>query len=131
MIKKSRELPGLTATVSRVVHVAPGDKIATDKPHAFVYFIAVRNGSDETVTLLGRKWVVHENGGRRTVIEGDGIVGRQPRLRPGGHFSYNSFHTTEGDARAEGSFHGVDASGRPIHVRIPPFEMIVPPEETA
>jgi hypothetical protein len=29
---------------------------------------------------------------------------------------------------ADGSFHGIDSAGDPIHVRIPPFEMRVPPE---
>jgi len=128
---ESRELPGLTVTVSRVVHFEPGDKLPANRPHAFVYFITVHNESKETVTLLGRKWIVLEPGGSRVVIEGDKIVGKTPCLAPGGYFSYNSFHTTAGDARAEGSFHGIDGSGKPVHVRIPPFELTVPRKDSA
>jgi len=123
---KSRAVTGVVVTVSRVVHFEAGDKLPSGRPHAFVYFITVHNGSDERITLLGRKWVVEEGDGRREVIEGDKIVGKTPCLGPGEHFSYNSFHTTSGDARAEGSFHGVDEAGAPVHVCIPPFEMHVP-----
>lgn len=97
-----------------------------DKPHAFVYFITIENGSDRTVTLLGRKWVLHHADGTQLVIEGDKIVGETPRLSPGEHFSYNSYHVTGVDARAAGSFHGIDDTGRRIHVVLPPFEMCVP-----
>lgn len=126
MKTQSRVIPGIVVTVSRVVHFEAGDKLPSGRPHAFVYFITVHNGSSERITLLGRKWIVHEEGGRREVIEGDKIVGKTPCLGPGEHFSYNSFHTTSGDARAEGSFHGVDSSGERVHVCIPPFEMHVP-----
>jgi ApaG protein len=125
MKRKSRELSGVVVTVSRVVHFEAGDKLPSGRPHAFVYFITVQNDTVERVTLLGRKWIVLE-GSRREVIEGDGIVGKTPTIEPGENFSYNSFHTTSGDARAEGSFHGVDDSGAPVHVRIPAFDLTVP-----
>ena len=126
MIEESREVPGLEVKVNRVVYFDGGDKLPADRPHAFVYFITIHNNSTEELTLLGRKWVVLDSDGRREVVEGDGIVGKNPLLGPGEHFSYNSFHTTRGSARAEGSFHGIDAHGFPVHVRIPSFEMTVP-----
>jgi ApaG protein len=126
MENKSRTIPGIEVTVTRVVHFEAGDKLPNGRPHAFVYFITVHNGSGERVTLLGRKWIVLGPDGRREVIEGDKIVGKTPCIAPGEHFSYNSFHTTSGDSRAEGSFHGVDDSGERVHVCIPPFEMHVP-----
>ena len=61
------------------------------------------------------------------MIEGEKIVGETPRLPPGEHFSYNSYHVTGVDARAIGSFHGVDEYGQKIHVFLPAFDMIVPP----
>ena len=97
-----------------------------DKPHAFVYFITISNASDRTVTLLGRKWVIEHTDGSRLVVEGDKIVGETPRLAPGESFSYNSYHVTGVDARALGSFHGLDEYGRRIHVVLPVFEMQIP-----
>lgn len=99
-----------------------------DKPHAFVYFITITNGSDRTITLLGRKWVVQHDDGTRLVIEGDKIVGETPRLSPGEQFSYNSYHVTGLDAVAHGSFHGVDEHGGKIHVLLAPFALRLPAE---
>jgi ApaG protein len=122
----SQELPGLTARLDRLCYHHGGASLPAETPHAFVYFITIRNATDRTVTLLGRKWVIEHADGTRLVVEGDKIVGESPRLGPGEQFSYNSRHITGGDARARGSFHGVDDLGRKIHVLLPPFELVVP-----
>jgi len=122
----SRELSGLSATLDKLSYHHGGASMPADKPHAFVYFITIRNGSDRTLTLLGRKWVVLNADGTRLVIEGDKIVGDTPRLAPGEAFSYNSYHFTGIDASAHGSFHGVDEFGNRIHVIMAPFEMMIP-----
>ena len=126
-MSSSRELPGLTATLDQLHYHHGGATLPADQPHAFVYFITIRNASDHTVTLLGRKWVVEHADGSRLVIEGDKIVGETPRLAPGEHFSYNSYHVTGCDATAQGSIHGVDELGRRVHVLLPPFAMTIPP----
>lgn len=125
----SLELPGLTVSLDRLEYRSGGSHVPTDTPHVFVYYLTIRNNSDRRVVLLGRKWVVESDDGDRLVVEGDKIVGHSPDLAPGDHFSYNSFHLTSGHARAEGSFHGVDAEGERIHVRIPPFDLRVPVSE--
>jgi ApaG protein len=122
----SREIPGLTARLDKLVYHHGGASLPADKPHAFVYFITIRNTSDRTLTLLGRKWVVVHDDGTRLVIEGDKIVGETPRLAPGEQFSYNSYHVTGCDAVAHGSFHGVDEHGEKIHVLLPPFALATP-----
>lgn len=122
----SQELSGLTARLDRLVYHHGGSSLPPDKPHAFVYFVTIRNESDRTVQLLGRKWLVEQSDGERLVIEGDKIVGETPRLEPGESFSYNSYHVTGCDARVVGSFHGTDEDGRRVHVILPPFEMNIP-----
>jgi ApaG protein len=122
----SIELPGLTARLDKLCHHHGGASLPPDKPHAFVYFVTLVNGSNRTVTLLGRKWVLHHADGTQLVVEGDKIVGETPRLAPGEEFSYNSYHVTGMDATAFGSFHGVDEHGSKVHVLLPPFEMTVP-----
>jgi len=125
-VPASIALPGLTAHLDKLVYHHGGKSLPPDKPHAFVYFITIHNGSDHTVTLLGRKWVVTHADGSQLVIEGDKIVGETPRLAPGEQFSYNSYHVTAGPARSCGSFHGIDDLGRHVHVVLPPFEMKIP-----
>ncbi len=122
----STELPGLTAQLDKLCYHHGGNSLPEDKPHAFVYFVTIHNGSDHTVTLLGRKWVISHPDGTHLVIEGDKIVGETPRLAPGEQFSYNSCHVTGEDAAVRGCFHGVDDSGRKIHVQLAPFELCIP-----
>ena len=122
----SRELPGLTARLDRLAHHHGGASLPADKPHAFVYFITLRNGSDRAVTLLGRKWVLQQADGSHLVIEGDKIVGETPRLAPGEEFSYNSYHVTGANSTVNGSFHGVDEFGNKIHVLLAPFDLNIP-----
>jgi ApaG protein len=122
----SVQLPGLTARLDKLVHHHGGMSLPADKPHAFVYFITIINGSDRIVTLLGRKWVIQHSDGDHLVVEGDKIVGETPRLAPGEQFSYNSYHMTGCDAHVLGSFHGVDEFGNKVHVVLPPFDLRIP-----
>jgi ApaG protein len=120
------ELPGLRVTVDRVVY-QPEAQTPADRPHCFVYFISIHNDSDVAVTIKGRKWVVTNEGGEITAVEGDGVVGQCPNILPGEKFSYNSYHLLDTtSAAAEGSYIGVDAQGRKTLVRIPRFNMVVP-----
>ena len=123
---ESLALSGLVARLDKLVYHHGGQSLPPDKPHAFVYFVTIENGSDRIVTLLGRKWVIHHEDGSQLVVEGDKIVGESPRLPPGEHFSYNSYHVTGVNARACGSFHGVDEFGNRVHVVLPTFELRIP-----
>ncbi len=126
LMTASLELPGLSVEIDKLVYRHGGEQLPPDRPHAFIYYLTIRNHSDRTVTLLGRKWVIEHSDGTRVVVEGDKIVGETPCLAPGEHFSYNSYHVTACDARAHGSFHGLDAGGKRIFVRIPPFVLHIP-----
>ncbi|MDP9291115.1 MAG: ApaG domain [Verrucomicrobiota bacterium] len=120
-----KELAGLRVQIDKVVYM-PHLDAPVDRPYPFVYFITIDNQSDEIVTIKGRKWVVTDAEGNRVVVEGDGVVGKFPRLEPGEKFSYNSYHVIGSDSVAEGSFIGVNDSSSPILTRIPRFEMRVP-----
>ena len=122
------ELEGLRVTVDEVTFM-PQLQASEDRPFPFVYFITIHNDSEETVTIKGRKWVVTDVRGETLVVEGDGVVGKFPRLETGEHFSYNSYHTIGADSVAEGAFIGVTEEGLPVLVRIPRFEMKAPTGE--
>lgn len=119
------ELQGLDVSVDKVAY-RPDVEAPADRPYAFAYFITIRNESDETVTIKGRKWVVTDSKGRRVVVEGDGVVGQFPRLRSGEKFSYNSHHVVGTDSFAEGAYLGMTDAGDAVITRIPRFDMRVP-----
>ena len=120
-----RELQNLQVLIDKVVYM-PHLEAPADRPHPFVYFITIDNQSEETVTIKGRKWVVTDAEGGRVVVEGDGVVGKFPRLEPGEKFSYNSYHVIGSDSVAEGAFIGVTDDGEAVVTRIPRFEMKAP-----
>lgn len=122
----AHELLGLKVNLDQLIYRYGGDHLPADSSHAFIYYLTIHNGSDRTVTLLGRKWVIENADGTRAVVEGDKIVGETPTLIPGAHFTYNSYHIGNSNSQASGSFHGVDAHGARIFVRIPKFDMIIP-----
>ncbi len=119
------EHKGLRVKVDDVVYM-PGLDSPDAKPHPFVYFISIHNDSQVPVTIRGRKWVVREDDGEVTVVEGDGVVGQTPVIEPGGHFSYNSYHVSAGNAKVSGAFFGETATGQWIFARIPDFRLVVP-----
>jgi len=120
------ELEGLRVEIDRVVYM-PDAQTPTDRPHAFAYFITIQNDSDEVVTIKGRKWVIRNDAGEITAVEGDGVVGEFPRLQPGEHFSYNSYHINNTRVCwAQGAYLGMTEDGRKIITRIPKFEMRAP-----
>ncbi|HAB18680.1 MAG TPA: ApaG domain-containing protein [Verrucomicrobiota bacterium] len=121
------ELTGIRVTLDRLLyqHLPPDQ--CHGRPHAFIYFLSLHNDSTVTVTIRGRKWVVTQEDGTQQVVEGDGVVGQHPVIRPGGKFSYNSFHAVATrNAVAEGAFLGIDCQRRPVVARIPAFQLQVP-----
>ena len=119
------QLEGLSVRVDDVIYMPTLDA-PDDKPHPFVYFITILNESTERVRILGRKWVIREEGGEVTVVEGDGVVGQTPVLEPGEDFSYNSYHVTAVNAGVSGAFFGTTLSGSKVRIRMPDFELELP-----
>ncbi len=120
-----REFEGLRVKVDDVIYM-PSLDAPPNKPHPFVYFISIHNDSPIPVTIRGRKWVVNEDEGEVTVVEGDGVVGQTPTIAPGEHFSYNSYHVVAKGALASGAFFGETATGEWVFARIPEFRLDVP-----
>lgn len=119
------QIPGLRVEVDNVMYV-PTIEAPADKPFAFVYFLNIENNGSEVVTIKGRKWIVRESNGESIVVEGPGVVGESPRLKPGENFAYNSCHVVKLDAEAKGSLFGVTDGGVLFSVEIPPFTLSVP-----
>jgi ApaG protein len=99
--------------------------------YVFVYHISITNTGHREVQLLTRRWVIVDADGEQHIVEGDGVVGQQPRLGPGRTFEYESFCpllTSWGTM--EGVFHmkvlsGADA-GRVVDVQVERFYLACP-----
>ncbi len=61
-----------------------------DSRFVWAYHIRINNGSNRTVQLLSRTWQITDGFGRRQEVQGAGVVGEQPVLKPGQSFEYTS-----------------------------------------
>lgn len=105
----------------------PDHSDAAEGRYVFTYRIRITNESEEAAVLLSRRWVIVDADGERHEVEGDGVVGRQPRIEPGSYHEYESFcplqtpwGTMEGHYRM-----GLD-DGRRFEVEVARFYLAAP-----
>ena len=63
----------------------------------FAYTVHIRNDGKVPAQLLGRRWLITDGNGKVQEVEGEGVVGEQPWLRPGEGFEYTSGAVLETD----------------------------------
>ncbi len=93
----------------------------------WVYHIRIENGSDETVQLATRHWKITDGRGMVNLVEGEGVVGETPLLRPGQSHDYVSgcpLSTPMGSM--EGHYTFVRSGGERFEVKIPFFPLAAP-----
>jgi len=56
----------------------------------FAYTVTIRNVGTTAAKLLTRHWVIRDANGKVQEVQGDGVVGEQPHLKPGEGFQYTS-----------------------------------------
>ena len=91
------------------------------------YTIEIANGGDRIVQLTHRHWQITDANGRLEEVRGPGVVGEQPKLKPGDAFSYTSgcpLKTPSGIM--VGTYRMVDESGEAFDVAIPAFSLDSP-----
>lgn len=121
-----------TATTDGItVRVAPNFLEEQSQPQSgrwfWSYHIRMENHSDEAVQLLTRHWKITDGRGNISHVDGDGVVGEQPVLEPGGAHDYVSgcpLPTPSGNM--EGHFRFIRADGGTFLAEIPRFELIAP-----
>lgn len=94
--------------------------------HAFSYFITIKNNSDKTVQLLERFWNIFDSLRDPDYVEGPGIVGQTPILKPNEEYSYtsNCFLASTIGAMS-GHYKMVNTSNaNEFMVKIPTFQLI-------
>ena len=93
----------------------------------WAYHIRIENDGARPVKLVSREWIISDGRGGRNEVRGEGVVGEQPVLEPGGSFDYVSgcpLGTPTG--AMEGRYFMVGADGSRFAVDIPRFPLIAP-----
>ena len=95
--------------------------------YVFAYTIQIHNRGDLPAQLVSRRWLITDANSKVQQVEGEGVVGEQPWLRPGEGFEYTSGAILETDlGTMEGSYAMVADDGTRFDVPIPAFTLTVP-----
>lgn len=60
------------------------------REYVWAYTIEIENRSAEDVQLISRVWQIMDETGLTQEVRGPGVVGQQPKLKPGEAFRYTS-----------------------------------------
>ncbi len=95
----------------------------------YSYKIVITNNSDVACRVIHRHWKIKDGNGKTYDVQGSGVVGEQPMLKPGEHYEYTSFcplHSPYGNMR--GKYQMIDEFGNRFWVTVPVF-FFRPPKE--
>jgi ApaG protein len=95
--------------------------------YAFAYTITLTNTGTVAAQLLSRQWIITDSDHHVQEVKGMGVVGQQPRLKPGESFEYTSgasIATPVGTMR--GAYQMVAEDGHGFEAAIPVFTLSVP-----
>lgn len=100
----------------------PEESSVQDSQFIFAYHITITNKGETDVQLISRHWIITNGHGDTEEVKGEGVVGLQPKLKPGQSHQYTSFcplATPTGNMR--GTFQMVNHLGAVFDVKIPLF----------
>ncbi|MBQ0116844.1 MAG: Co2+/Mg2+ efflux protein ApaG [Flavobacterium sp.] len=58
--------------------------------YAFTYKITIENHSKDAAQLLSRHWEIFDSLNHKETVDGAGVVGEKPVIKPGDSFTYQS-----------------------------------------
>ena len=98
--------------------------------YLFSYTIRIENKNPYPVRLLSRTWTITDSSGEVREVQGDGVVGEQPVIRPGEHYEYSSACDLSTEiGKMEGSYRMRREEGdldEEFDVNIPDLRLIAP-----
>ena len=95
--------------------------------YVFAYTITISNSGQVPAQLISRHWIITDANGKVQEVNGDGVVGEQPKLKPGEEFRYSSGAVLETPVGAMQGLYRMEADGGiSFDALIEPFTLAVP-----
>lgn len=93
--------------------------------YAFTYQITIENQSKDSVQLNSRHWEIYDALNDLEMVDGEGVVGKKPVLKPGEAYTYSSGCLLSSPIGAmKGHFNMINfTSTRSFKVEIPTFKL--------
>ncbi len=113
-------------TVRVAVNFLPEQSRPSAGKWFWVYHIRIENGSDQDIRLMTRHWRITDGRGMVSHVDGDGVVGENPRLKPGTAHDYVSGCPLTTPSGSMEGFYTFETDNGPVEVRIPFFPLAAP-----
>ena len=115
------------------ISVAVATRYIEDSSHpdagryVFAYTVTLRNTGRVAARLLRRHWIVTDANGHVEEVEGEGVIGEQPRIAPGERYQYTSGAVLATPvARMEGRYQMLGDDGHAFEAPVPAFALSIP-----
>ena len=95
---------------------------------AFSHHVTIENQSKDSVQLTTRQWEIYDALNNLEVVDGEGVIGKKPVIKPGESYTYSSGCLLSSPIGAmKGYFNMVNfTSTRSFRVIIPTFKLSAP-----
>ena len=95
--------------------------------YVFAYTITITNEGTVSARLLRRHWLITDANGKVQEVQGDGVIGEQPYLKPGETFRYTSGAILETPVGVMQGYYTMRSDeGDDFQTRIPKFTLSIP-----
>jgi ApaG protein len=96
--------------------------------YVFAYFITIENYSSKTIELTHRFWEIFDSLNKTEFVEGEGVIGQTPVLKPNDTYSYSSGCFLESNVGAMKGFYTMKdiKTFEQFKVAIPTFQLATP-----
>lgn len=95
---------------------------------AFSYQITIDNQSKDSVQLNARHWEIYDSLNDKEIVDGEGVVGKKPVIKPGESYTYSSGCLLASPIGAMNGFYNMVnfTSTKSFKVIIPTFRFSAP-----
>ncbi|PCE63606.1 Co2+/Mg2+ efflux protein ApaG [Sediminicola luteus] len=96
--------------------------------YAFGYTITIENQTESPVQLTSRHWNIFDSLNEREVLDGEGVIGKKPVIKPGDSHTYSSGCLLASPIGAmNGHYNMVDfKNSEKFRVYVPTFKFCAP-----
>ncbi len=101
--------------------------VPVERRYVYSYTITIANKSNAPAQLVSRHWRITDANEKLQEVQGLGVVGEQPHLKPGESYTYTSGVILETETGImEGTYHMRADDGAMFDAPIPAFALVPP-----
>lgn len=114
-------------SVSVVSEYLPEQSDPERQRYVHAYHVSITNEGNESAQLLNRHWLIIDGNEEVQEVQGEGVIGQQPVLKPGETYKYTSGTIIKTEVGCmHGSYEMLSESGEHFLANIPPFTLATP-----